>query len=47
MADLSLFGEPISVYTRERALADGMLIDVSATAGEAGFQIPVVLTSAA
>ncbi len=41
-----LFGEPIHTYTRADALADGTLIDVSETAREAGFRIPVVLTRA-
>lgn len=34
----------ISVYTRAQALADGVLVDVSELAREAGFQIPVALT---
>lgn len=38
------FGEPISVYTREDALADGVLVDVTETAREAGFGIPVAVT---
>lgn len=37
----------ISVYTRAEAIADGALIDVSATATEAGYLIPVALTRAA
>jgi len=41
-----LFGEPISVYTRARAIADGVLHDVTPTAKEAGFTIPVALTHA-
>lgn len=36
----------IFTYTRAQALADGVLIDVSDTAREAGFKIPVALTSA-
>ena len=35
----------IDVYTREQAIADGVLIDVSETAKEAGFRIPVALTA--
>jgi len=31
-------------YTREDALADGVLIDVSETAKEAGFKFPVAVT---
>src|SRR5215468_1692796 len=34
-------------YSRADALQDGVLIDVSATAKEAGFRYPVALTSAA
>jgi hypothetical protein len=34
-------------YTRAEAIADGVLIDVSATAKEAGFQYPVAVTRAA
>ncbi|ARL50555.1 DUF6573 family protein [Burkholderia pseudomallei] len=43
----NLFGEPIHVYARAQAIADGNLIDVSDTAREAGFHIPVALTAAA
>lgn len=41
-----IFGEPISVYTREQGLEDGALVDVSQTAAEAGFKFPVALTAA-
>lgn len=34
----------ISAYTRKQAIADGCLIDVTETAEEAGFQVPVALT---
>ena len=37
----------VFTYTRAQALADGVLVDVTATAREAGFRIPVALTSAA
>jgi hypothetical protein len=37
----------IHAYTRADALRDGVLIDVSATAGEAGIRYPVALTRAA
>ena len=41
-------GEPfenvIFSYTRKQALADGVQVDVSATAKEAGFRIPVFIT---
>ena len=47
MLNLSeMFGEPIHVYSRTQALEDGVLIDVSKTAKEAGFRIPVALTHA-
>jgi len=39
-----LFGPPISVYTRSQAIADGVLVDVSDTARQAGFTIPVAVT---
>ncbi len=41
-----LFGEPISTYTRAQAIEDGLLIDVSTTAREAGIVWPVTLTAA-
>lgn len=44
----SLFSEAevISVYTRAQAIADGVLIDTTETAREAGFRVPVALTAA-
>ena len=42
----SPFGKLISSYTREQALADGVLVDVSAVAHEAGIRYPVSLTRA-
>lgn len=42
----NIFGEPIHIYTRAQAIADGALIDVSQTAYEAGFRLPVALTTA-
>lgn len=39
-----LFGEVISVYTREQAIDDGVLIDVSKTAKGVGFKFPVAVT---
>jgi len=41
-----LFGEVIYSYTRKQALQDGVLVDVSATAKEAGFTLPVAVTRA-
>ena len=40
----SPFGEVIFSYTRAEAIGDGGLVDVSETAREAGFKIPVALT---
>ena len=42
-----LFGEPIRGYSRHQAIEDGVLVDVSAAARDAGFTIPVALTAAA
>lgn len=47
LAEIEIFGEPIHTYTRAHAIADGVLVDVSATAAEAGFGIPVAITRAA
>ncbi|QTD89434.1 DUF6573 family protein [Burkholderia anthina] len=41
-----IFGKTISSYTRAQAIADGVLVDVSALAREAGFRVPVAVTSA-
>jgi hypothetical protein len=41
-----LFGEVISTYTRQQAIDDGVLVDVTDTAKEAGFKFPVALTVA-
>ena len=38
------FDPVISVYTRAQAIEDGFLIDVSDTAREAGFRIPVAVS---
>jgi len=43
----NLFGELISSYTRAQAIEDGVLVDVSEPAREAGFRYPVALTRAA
>lgn len=37
--------EVISIYTRKQALDDGVLIDVSEMAKEAGFKVPVAVTT--
>lgn len=39
-----IFGEAIHTYTRDQALNDGELVDVSLIAREAGFKVPVALT---
>lgn len=41
------FGELIYSFSRAQALEDGVLIDVTETAHEVGFRLPVALTSAA
>jgi hypothetical protein len=38
------FGPVIFSYTRAQAIADGALVDVTATAQEAGFKWPVAVT---
>ena len=40
----SPFGEVIFSYTRKQALADGLQVDVTSTAKEAGIKFPVFLT---
>lgn len=40
------FGNVIFSYTRAQALADGVLVDVTELAKEAGFSIPVAITAA-
>ena len=47
MSMYEIFGEPIDVYTRAQALADGALRDVTDLARDAGFRVPVALTAAA
>lgn len=43
-----LFGEPISVYTAEQGVADGVLrLAPAADTEEAGYRIPVTFTAAA
>lgn len=52
-----IFGEPISVYTRKQAIADGVLVDLCAPqftfrpnlqiVAEAGIGMPVAMTAAA
>ncbi|MDE0171941.1 MAG: hypothetical protein OYH76_13180 [Defluviicoccus sp.] len=40
----AVFGPVVVAYTRARAIDDGFLVDVSETAREAGFKIPVAVT---
>lgn len=40
-----LFGEMVYSYTRQQAIEDGVLIDVSTMAQEAGFRLPVAITA--
>lgn len=42
-----IFGEVIYGYTRQQAIGDGHLIDVTEVAKEAGFRTPVAITRAA
>ena len=45
----AIFGEALNYihgYSRAQALADGVLVDVSEVAKEAGFRVPVALTVA-
>ncbi len=44
---MELFGEPISIYSRRQALDDGVLVDASEMAREAGFRFSVAMTRAA
>lgn len=41
-----LFGEMIYSYTRAQAIEDGELVDVTDTAKQSGFSIPVAVTRA-
>ncbi len=38
------FGPVLFAYTRRQAIEDGMLVDVTETAREAGFRIPVAVS---
>ena len=42
----SAFGEVIYAYTRKQAIADGVQVDVTKTAQEAGIKFPMFLTRA-
>ena len=45
-AQAEVFGEVISAYSRREAIEDGVLVDVTETAKQAGFCTPVALTRA-
>lgn len=48
MNDLrDIFGDVIFSYTRAQAITDGVLVDVTETAKEAGFRWPVAITRTA
>jgi len=47
IANDNLFGDVIFNYTRKQATADGVLIDATEMASDAGFKWPVALTAAA
>ena len=40
----AVLGSAISTYTRAQGIEDGILVDVSDTAREAGFRVPVALS---
>lgn len=41
----SFWGAPIFSYSRTKAIADGVLVDISELAREAGFKWPVAMTA--
>lgn len=45
--DAATFDNIVHAYTRADAIADGLLVDVTPTARESGFSVPVALTEAA
>ncbi len=47
MSDLFEGADVIFSYSRAQAIADGVLIDISEIAREAGFKVPVAITRAA
>lgn len=44
--DEPLFGPPIHEYSRAQAIEDGVLVDVSETARQAGIRVPTAVTEA-
>lgn len=47
MTEDRIFGEVIHSYSRAQAIDDGVLVDVSTVAREAGFRVPVAITRTA
>lgn len=47
METQEIFGDVVFRYSRNQALADDVLVDVTMMAMEAGFRIPVAMTQAA
>ncbi|MGB7746622.1 MAG: DUF6573 family protein, partial [Verrucomicrobiia bacterium] len=45
--ETSPFGEIIYSYTRKQAIADGVQVDISSVANEAGIRFPVFITRTA
>jgi len=43
----NFWGAPIFQYTREQALSDGVLVDVTTEARHMGFKLPVAISAAA
>ena len=41
---IDFYGDPIAVYTRAEAIADGALVDVSTWARELGYLVPTAIT---
>jgi hypothetical protein len=39
-----IFGEVVYAYTRKQAIEDGVLVDITKTANEAGFKWPTAMT---
>ena len=40
-----IFGPPVHIYTRREAIEDGVLIDVTDLAKDAGFVVPAAITA--